>query len=169
MKTKLFLILTILIFAYSCNSPSNPTKASNNQSNISNSIENNAMHDIAKLNSNAAKIGEPNIEDNYKPLAVYEGNGKYRINGVDFPNDENLKIEIYDDGSIDVIRTKKYFRFERIDKSEKDIYKGEEYYNGYRHTLDMTVIGDKAKVIYTIQGDNKNYYFESESLVKVIE
>ena len=106
MKTKLFLILTILIFAYSCNSPSNPTKASNNQSNISNSIENNAMHDIAKLNSNAAKIGEPNIEDNYKPLAVYEGNGKYRINGVDFPNDENLKIEIYDDGSIDVIRTK---------------------------------------------------------------
>lgn len=155
MKTKLLLILTILVAAVSCNSPSNPTTAVHN--------------DVSVVSNTKKETVELNIENDYHPKAVYAGEGKYRINGVAFPDKESIRIEIYDDGSIDVIRSQKYFRFDHVTVEGQNVYKAEKYYNGYTHTLDMTITGDKAKVLYTIQGDNENYTFESDKLVRVAE
>ena len=58
--------------------------------------------------------------------------------------------------------------FEHVNVKD-NVYKAEQYYNGYRHTLDMTITGDKAKVVYTIQGNGENYHFESDKIVKVVK
>ena len=58
--------------------------------------------------------------------------------------------------------------FENVNKKD-NVYKAEQYHDGYRHTLEMTITGDKAKVVYTIQGNQENYHFESDKLVKVVK
>ncbi|WP_028329124.1 hypothetical protein [Brachyspira alvinipulli] len=151
MKTKLFLILGILIVAISCSSPSNPTTDYNNTSNT-----------VSDTKKNTLEV------DEYYPELVYKGEGVYRINGETFPEGESIRIEIYDDNSIDVFRSKKYFMFENV-KVKNNVYTAEQYHDGYRHTFEMTVTGDKAKVVYTIQGNNENYHFESDQIVKVVK
>ncbi|MEI0604151.1 hypothetical protein R4K55_07995 [Brachyspira alvinipulli] len=151
MKTKLFLILGILIVSISCSSPSNPTASYNNTSST-----------VSNTKKNTLEVEE------YYPAFVYKGEGVYRINGETFPEGESIRIEIYDDNSIDVFRSQKYFMFEHVNKKD-NVYTSEQYYDGYRHTLEMTITGDKAKVVYTIQGNQENYHFESDKLVKVVK
>ena len=183
MKTKIFLILIIIIFAVSCtkNNPVNPVNVSNNgqENNITGNDGNletkdntAASSDLGSTTKNTgdtktADISE-DVEEMYikDPISVFEGEGEYSIDGIQFPDKENIRIEIYDD-CIEVYRASKYFRFDITKQDNK--YNLEKYKDLERHTLDMTINGNTASVTYTItvQGHkNENYYFHSNSLTK---
>ncbi|WP_157154569.1 hypothetical protein [Brachyspira murdochii] len=182
MKTKIFLILMMIIFVVSCtkNNPVNPVNISNNgrennkiesgdnfetKNNTSSSQDSYGSENA--VNTKASNANE-DIEDMYikDPISIFEGEGEYSIDGTKFQDKENIKIEIYDD-CIEVYRSAKYFRFDITKQDNK--YNLEKYQGSERHTLDMTINGNTASVTYTItvQGHrNENYHFHSDSLTK---
>ena len=172
----------ITIFAVSCtkNNPVNPVNVSNNgqENNISGNDVNLETKDNTKASSdldstkNTGDTKTTNINEDLEemyikdPISVFDGEGEYSIDGIQFPDKENIRIEIYDD-CIEVYRSSKYFRFDITKQDTK--YNLEKYKDLERHTLDMTINGNTASVIYTItvQGHiNENYYFHSNGLIK---
>lgn len=159
MKSKIFLILTIIILIISCSNKS--TKPNNGMK---------EKEELGNVETPGNNTGEkpilPPLED-YS--ALYSGVAKYYTKTLDDvtttkPTDENIYVEIYDDSI--VVYSGAAFFFDDIKKSGNK-YESTAYYDGTTYKLNLQINDDNtATLTLNIRDSLYSYYFEADKLAK---
>ena len=150
MKTKIFLILIIIIFAVSCtkNNPANPVNVSGNNSSDTETKDTSSSDDSKNNNTGTAKhtINTKGIITQPEDIEIY----------ADIYEDENI-VELY-------IPRRIFFENARKENGNYNLTKTED---GKTYILSMTVSGDSINNLdLTIQGQGETVYIKADKLNK---
>ncbi|WP_300755210.1 hypothetical protein [uncultured Brachyspira sp.] len=188
MKTQIFLILMITIFAVSCtkNNPANPmnvsennssntetkeTSSSDNQKNSDNNTSTSNNTGASSANGNGAENTDTiSNENHYNDKAiVYKGTAKHsiRTEGITtHPENVDIYADIYEDENIVELHVPGRVLFENARK-ENGKYNLTKTEDGKTYILSMTVSGDSIDNLdLTIQGQGETVYIKADRLNK---
>ncbi|PCG20493.1 hypothetical protein [Brachyspira sp. G79] len=182
MKTKIFLILIMIIFAVSCtkNNPANPVNVSENNSRNTETKETSSSDNQKNSDNNTGTSSENDNsaentdtishENHYNDKAnVYKGIAKHtiRTGGITTqPEDVEIYADIYEDENIVELYIPRRVLFENA-KEENGKYNLTKTEDGKTYILSMTVSGDSiSNFDLTIQGQGETVYIKSDKLNK---
>ncbi|WP_157154570.1 hypothetical protein [Brachyspira murdochii] len=178
MKTKIFLILIMIILVVSCtkNNPANPVNISGNSSGNTeikdiSSSDNQKNSDNNTANDNSAKNSDTkSYENHYNDRAsVYKGTAKHTIrieNVTTQPEDVEIYADIYEDENTIELYVPKRILFENA-KKENGKYNLMKTEDGKTYILSMTISGDSiSNFDLTIQGQGETAYIKADKLNK---
>ena len=184
MKTKIFLIIMIILFAVSCanNNPANPVQNNNETKNTENNANSgNTSGNSGNTSSNNNEGTEINNHGD-KPtiealdgIVEYGGKGQLNIKLLDGihavgPEDIQVYVDIYEEDKIASVHARGLFNFDNIKlDNNKNTYYSSDYKGNY--TLTMRFGKDSItdfQVIIHFNGDNYKYYVTADKLDKII-
>ena len=178
MKTKIFLILIIIIFAVSCtkNNTANPVNVSGNNSSDTETKDTSSSDDsknnntgTSSDNGNSAENSDTKTHENDDKATVYKGAAKHTINTkgiITQPEDIEIYADIYEDENIVELYIPRRIFFENARK-ENGNYNLTKTEDGKTYILSMTVSGDSINNLdLTIQGQGETVYIKADKLNK---